>query len=78
MIFNYLLGSSLTVVIKNKGKWFGKKKLLSFEIVSNVLLLGYFKYADFFIVNVNLATDSEIVLLNLSLPLAISFLLFSR
>ncbi len=47
-------------------------------IVANVALLGYFKYSDFFISNLNKALDSDIVLLHLALPLAISFFTFQQ
>jgi len=51
MIFNYVLGKS---IIKNKeNNFLTKKKLLFFGILSNICLLGYFKYADFFINNTN-------------------------
>lgn len=55
-----------------------KKTLLTVGIVANVALLGYFKYADFFIENINLATEGNIPLLHLALPLAISFFTFQQ
>jgi D-alanyl-lipoteichoic acid acyltransferase DltB (MBOAT superfamily) len=55
-----------------------KKSLLIFGIVANVALLGYFKYTDFLIENVNLAFDTTIPLLHLALPLAISFFTFQQ
>ncbi len=39
-------------------------------------MLGYFKYADFFIRNVNAATGCSISLLNITLPIGISFYTF--
>jgi len=47
-------------------------------ILTNVSLLIYFKYMDFFIENINLATGSDFGLLNLALPLAISFFTFQQ
>jgi D-alanyl-lipoteichoic acid acyltransferase DltB (MBOAT superfamily) len=76
MLFNYVIGSSLTK--ENEHKKINKKTLLSFGIVANLLLLGYFKYADFFISNINLASDSNFDLLHLALPLAISFFTFQQ
>jgi len=49
------------------------KPLLYIGLAFNVGLLAYFKYADFFIENVNLALSTQLPLLNLALPLAISF-----
>ena len=43
---------------------------------SSLLMLGYFKYADFFIRNVNAATGCSISLLNITLPIGISFYTF--
>jgi len=76
MLFNYSVGFSLS---KDKEhKMVSKKVLLSFGIIANVSLLGYFKYADFFIENINLVTDGTIPLLHLALPLAISFFTFQQ
>ena len=71
MVVNYTVGRSL-----NKG--FSKKSILIFGIVSNLSLLGYFKYTDFLIENFNLAFNSNAELLNLALPLAISFFTFQQ
>lgn len=76
MIFNYTIGTSLTY--DNQHKKVSKKQLLTIGILGNVSLLGYFKYSDFFIDNFNLATSSNIELLNLALPLAISFFTFQQ
>jgi len=74
MLFNYTLGSSLA---KNSNSKY-RKQILVFGIVANLLLLGYFKYADFFIENINLLTGTHINLLHLALPLAISFFTFQQ
>jgi D-alanyl-lipoteichoic acid acyltransferase DltB (MBOAT superfamily) len=52
--------------------------LLGGGIGFNVLLLGYFKYADFFIDNINVISGSDIPLSNIILPLAISFFTFQQ
>ena len=76
ILFNYLVGLSLS---KNKEHTeLSKKLLLTFGIIANVSLLGYFKYADFFIGNINLVTDGHIPLLHLAFPLAISFFTFQQ
>ena len=72
MLFNYVVGNSLNN--KFQKVQFHKKSLLAFGILANIALLGYFKYADFFIENINLAFDGSVPLLHLALPLAISFL----
>jgi len=68
IIFNYILAKK---VIANK-------KLLTFGVILNLILLGYFKYVDFFIENLNFLIDSEMPLLKLALPLAISFYTFQQ
>ncbi len=76
MLFNYSIGRSLNE--KNKKVRVDKKTLLVFGIVSNLVLLGYFKYSDFFIGNINYLSESNIPLLELALPLAISFFTFQQ
>jgi D-alanyl-lipoteichoic acid acyltransferase DltB (MBOAT superfamily) len=76
MLFNYVIGNSLAK--KEHKNSFNKKSILIFGIVSNLSLLGYFKYADFFIENFNLISGSNIEALNLLLPLAISFFTFQQ
>ena len=78
MIFNYVIGNSLSQDTKKSRHKFSKKAVLTFGIITNVALLGYFKYTDFLIENVNLAVGSDIDLLNLALPLAISFFTFQQ
>jgi D-alanyl-lipoteichoic acid acyltransferase DltB (MBOAT superfamily) len=55
-----------------------RKIVLGAGVTFNLCLLGYFKYADFFLTNVNLATGFHYTLLELSLPLAISFYTFQQ
>ena len=76
MLFNYVIGNSLNENFKNVR--IHKKTLLIFGIIANLALLGYFKYADFLIENINLAFDSSAPLLDLALPLAISFFTFQQ
>ncbi len=76
MLLNYVVGVSLSK--DNEHTKVSKKSLLTFGIIANVTLLGYFKYADFFIENINLVTNGHIPLLHLALPLAISFFTFQQ
>ncbi|MDA7818359.1 MBOAT family protein [Sulfurimonas sp.] len=76
MLFNYTIGSSLNEkFVKVK---VSKKSILIFGISMNLFLLAYFKYYDFFISGVNNVLSSNIELLNLLLPLAISFFTFQQ
>lgn len=76
MLFNYIIGNSLNDNF-HKVK-VGKKALLGFGVFANLALLGYFKYSDFFLENLNLACESDFELLHLALPLAISFFTFQQ
>ena len=78
MVFNYVIGKKLNKTSKDKRKGFSKKSILIFGIIFNLSLLGYFKYANFLIENFNLAFDSNAELLQLALPLAISFFTFQQ
>jgi len=75
MAFNYFIGNAFS---KEKNLIFSRKTILIFGIAANVLLLGYFKYYDFFIENVNFITGANLPLLHLALPLAISFFTFQQ
>jgi len=77
MLFNYTLGKELSKEQKGK-KRFSPKILLTFGITANLLLLGYFKYADFLIENIDALFGVDIPLLHLALPLAISFYTFQQ
>ncbi|NPA64988.1 MAG: MBOAT family protein, partial [Epsilonproteobacteria bacterium] len=63
---------------EKKRRRYPKKLLLAAGIAFNLALLGYFKYADFFIQNINSLFGLEIPLLHLALPLAISFFTFQQ
>jgi len=78
MLFNYVVGTSLNKEHGEGYHRFSKKSLLTFGIASNIALLGYFKYMDFFVENINLISGANIPLLHLALPLAISFFTFQQ
>ncbi|ABM03431.1 membrane bound O-acyl transferase, MBOAT family protein [Psychromonas ingrahamii 37] len=73
ILFNYTITNTMFEYNESKQKYFSKKTLLQVGLVFNISLLVYFKYMDFFIKNTNVFFDSEIGLLHLALPLAISF-----
>ena len=77
MLINYTLGRELASHTKKK-RGYSAKKLLTIGIVFNLGLLGYFKYMDFFILNINRAFHTHIALWHLALPLAISFYTFQQ
>ncbi len=80
MLFNYVIGNTLTKNNKktDKCKQSSRNSTFTVGVVANLGLLGYFKYSDFLIENVNYAFNSGIPSLNLALPLAISFFTFQQ
>ena len=68
----YLFGR-LIEAFREKGL---SKVFLILSIASSVCMLGYFKYADFFINNINSVTGLSLPLLKIALPIGISFYLF--
>lgn len=61
------------------GAGIGNNRLLLVSgIVFNVLLLGYFKYVDFFLENINTLFGGSIPLPHVMLPLGISFFTFTQ
>ncbi|HCG66386.1 MAG TPA: transcriptional regulator [Oscillibacter sp.] len=68
----YLFG---LLVEKYRGRN-ASRLFLSLSILVSLGLLGYFKYADFFLASVNAVTGLSLPLLKLSLPIGISFYTF--
>ena len=73
ILANYLLAAGMR---RLKGKT--KKALLIAGISLNILLLLSFKYTNFFIENLNVVLQTDFVLLNLILPVGISFFTFQQ
>jgi D-alanyl-lipoteichoic acid acyltransferase DltB (MBOAT superfamily) len=76
MLFNYIIGNTLNENFQRVRSH--KKMILAIGISANLALLGYFKYSDFFIENIDLLFGLSIPLLHLALPLAISFFTFQQ
>jgi D-alanyl-lipoteichoic acid acyltransferase DltB (MBOAT superfamily) len=74
MIINFLIGKQLG----KDSTFISRKSVLTIGITLNVALLGYYKYSDFFIENINNFFPTNMSLLNLALPLAISFFTFQQ
>jgi len=58
-----------------KGKVWAKIFLCT-SVISSIAVLGFFKYSDFFISNINSITGGSMSLLKLALPIGISFYTF--
>jgi alginate O-acetyltransferase complex protein AlgI len=55
-----------------------RKRWLTFAVVVDLALLGYFKYADFYISSVNSIAHTDIPSLHIILPIGISFFTFTQ
>lgn len=76
IVFNFTIGSLLAKRADQPSQT--KRWLLAAGIVGDVALLGYYKYADFFIENANALTNGNMPLLHVVLPLGISFFTFTQ
>ena len=65
-IMDYICGQKINKYFENKNK---KKIFLFIDIGVNLLILFFFKYADFIITNINHITNLDIPLLNIPLPI---------
>src|SRR5699024_1280177 len=70
IVVNYLLS---LLILRNRSR-----VLLALGVAFNLALLGYFKYANFFITNLDVLFDADWTVGNIILPLAISFFTFTQ
>jgi len=78
IIFNFAVGSSLPPNFSSRRLRFSRHFILISSITLNLALLGYFKYANFLIDNINVAFNVGYVLPQILLPLGISFFTFTQ
>ena len=76
MVVSIIVGYVSGILIEKfrDTKW--KKPLLVTAVFIDLGLLGYFKYADFFVENFNTLTGLSVPLLRIALPIGISFYTF--
>ncbi len=75
ILFNYLAGR---ILLKKREFPTFCRSILFIAIGGNLALLGYFKYMDFFITNINAVSSLNLKLLRITLPLGISFFTFTQ
>ena len=76
LLFSSMTGYVVGLIVERCRGTGKAKAALVFSIVLHLLILGFFKYADFFLSNINALLGTSIPLLRVSLPLGISFFLF--
>ena len=76
MVISILLGYIYGLLIECSKSKAAARLWLTLSCVTGIGFLAYFKYADFFIENFNLATGLSLPLLKIALPIGISFFTF--
>jgi D-alanyl-lipoteichoic acid acyltransferase DltB (MBOAT superfamily) len=76
LLFNYIVG--LSIVRARAADPTRAKRILALAIAADLAVLGYFKYANFFLDNVNALLGTGTTLPQIVLPLGISFFTFTQ
>lgn len=71
---NYFIGG---FIARHANQSIGKKMLWA-GVAVNLALLGYYKYADFFLSSINAIFSAQVPLLGIVLPIGISFFTFTQ
>jgi len=77
IVFNFLVGGVIQR-LHAAGRLRAVRGVLAIGVVVDLGLLGYYKYANFVVDNLALATGRDITLHHIVLPLAISFFTFQK
>jgi D-alanyl-lipoteichoic acid acyltransferase DltB (MBOAT superfamily) len=80
VLFNYFIGKKLLPtgeVVSGKNQIL-RRYLLYFGVAVNIGVLGFFKYTNFFIDNLNFIFSKDITFFHIVLPLGISFVTFQK
>lgn len=78
IFFNFAVGTGLSRNPKAGHLRFSRRWILIGSITVNLIFLGYYKYANFLINNINFASGTDYILPQILLPLGISFFTFTQ
>lgn len=78
IVFNYTLGMWIVHLRASGRRGKAAKYLLIGAIVSDLVLLGYYKYSNFFIANISGLFGQSVGISDIVLPLGISFYTFTQ
>ncbi len=78
LLVNFAIGTMLQQAERSGKSGVARRVILPVGICLNLGLLGYYKYADFFVININSLMATTLPLPNLALPVAISFFTFQQ
>ena len=76
ILFNYTIGNLIAVpdeTAKSVKAVVSRKSLFIFGVIVNLLFLGFYKYTDFLVANINWALKAGLPQPHITLPLGISF-----
>ncbi len=76
VIISSLIDYVAAIVIYNTDVKFKRKSFLILSLIANLGILGYFKYTNFFINNVNMLFSTGFQLQDIFLPIGVSFFTF--
>ncbi|MDR1325670.1 MAG: hypothetical protein LBK00_06505 [Treponema sp.] len=77
VVGNYVMGTLLSAIREAGTTTRAQSKAaLAIGVAANVALLGYYKYTDFFITNLNAIAHTDVALRYIVLPIGISFFTF--
>ena len=77
IVFNYIAGLRIAQAVAD-GRDRKRKWLAIAAVAANLLVLGYFKYANFFLDNLNPLLHTQVSIGEVVLPLGISFFTFTQ
>lgn len=85
ILLNFAVGTALAQThsqsfheVQKRHRKINRRMVLVMGIVVNLLLLGYYKYTDFLLGNLNIVFGTSYALQHIVLPLAISFFTFTQ
>lgn len=78
LLVSVVINYGLAYVIGHKHGRAHAKTILVFSIAANLALLGFYKYANFFIGTTNWVSGESLQLMDIVLPLGISFFTFTQ
>lgn len=76
MVASIIIGYASGLLIEATNEKSKKRVVMIVNVAINICFLGFFKYSDFFIENFNAVTGLSLKLLNIALPIGISFYTF--
>lgn len=76
MLFSVFVNWLLAIFIDRQVTHTAKKAFLSVAVIFDVLLLGIFKYVSFISKNLSVLTGNDSLIVNIALPIGISFFTF--